>query len=146
MKLFPENAGGFVTALQKRLKEKTGVSCEVMVYGDGAFKDPVCGIWELADPVVSPGYTKRLAGQPMELKIKLVADVVYGDLKGEEKRSAVTEMIKGKHANPDAYREGTTPRVYADLVGSLCDLISGSGDKGTPVVLIRGYFDDYSVK
>ena len=146
LKLFPNNAPEFVEKLQAHFKAATGASPEVMVYGDGAFKDPVCGIWELADPVVSPGHTIRLGEQPMEIKIKLVADSVFGDLSGEEKRQAVTKMIQEKHATPDAYREGTTPRVYADLVGSLCDLMGGSGDKGTPVVLIRGYFDDYSVE
>ncbi|MCL2386239.1 MAG: coenzyme F420-0:L-glutamate ligase, partial [Defluviitaleaceae bacterium] len=144
LKLFPSKAQQFVTDVQVRIKEKTGVAPEVMVYGDGAFKDPVCGIWELADPVVSPGHTERLGNRPTEIKIKLVADAVFGELRGEEKREAVTKMIKAKNASPDAYREGTTPRVYADLIGSLCDLMGGSGDKGTPVVLIRGYFDDYA--
>jgi len=146
LKLFPNKADEFVNAVQARFKEKTGISPEVMVYGDGAFKDPVCGIWELADPVVSPGYTERLGGQPTEIKMKLVADAVYGNLKGEEKREAVTKLIKSKTENPDAYREGTTPRIYADLIGSLCDLMGGSGDKGTPVILVRGYFDDYTVE
>jgi len=145
LKLFPNRAAEFVQKLQTAIKEKTGASPEVLVYGDGAFKDPVCGIWELADPVVSPGYTARLGGQPMEIKIKFVADNAFSELEGEEKRQAVTRAIEEKHQNPDAYREGTTPRVYADLLGSLCDLVSGSGDKGTPIVLIRGYFDDYSV-
>lgn len=144
LKLLPNKAQEFVNAVQARLKEKTGVAPEVLVYGDGAFKDPVCGIWELADPVVSPGYTERLGHRPMEIKIKLVADAVFGNLRGDEKREAVTNLIKTKNASPDAYREGTTPRVYADLVGSLCDLMGGSGDKGTPVILVRGYFDDYS--
>lgn len=144
LKLFPNKAHEFVNAVRARLKEKTGVAPEVMVYGDGAFKDPACGIWELADPVVSPGYTERLGHQPMEIKIKLVADAVFGDLRGDEKRKAVTKMIKAKKASPDSYREGTTPRMYADLVGSLCDLVGGSGDKGTPVILVQGYFDDYS--
>ena len=146
LKLFPNNAPKFVQKLQDRLYEKTGVRPEVLVYGDGAFKDSVCGIWELADPCVSPGFTKRLGGQPYELKIKLVADTLFNDLEGEEKHKAITQMIKDKKSKPDEYREGTTPRIYADLIGSLCDLISGSGDKGTPVVLIRGYFDDYSVQ
>jgi F420-0:gamma-glutamyl ligase len=146
LKLFPAKAKEFAHSLQACLKEKTGAAPEVLVYGDGAFKDPVCGIWELADPVVSPGYTKRLGGQPMEIKIKFVADNAFGQLQGEEKRRAVTQAIKNKHANPNAYREGTTPRVYADLVGSLCDLMGGSGDKGTPVILIRGYFDDYTAE
>ena len=146
LKLFPNRAPEFVTALQARFKERTGTTPEVMVYGDGAFKDPVCGIWELADPVVSPGYSKRLAGQPLEIKFKMVADRVADGLNGEEKLEAVTQAIKTKADNPDAFREGTTPRVYADLLGSLCDLIGGSGDKGTPVVLVRGYFDDYTAE
>jgi len=146
LKIFPNNAPEFVRNLRTRLKEKTGAEPEVMVYGDGAFKDPLCGIWELADPVVSPGYTPRLASQPHEIKIKLVADTVAGGQTSEEKYLAVTQMIKSKADNPDAFREGTTPRVYADLLGSLCDLIGGSGDKGTPVVLVRGYFDDYTVE
>lgn len=143
LKLFPAKAPEFVAAVRARFKEKAGVEPEVLVYGDGAFKDPGHGIWELADPVVSPGYTPRLGEQPVEIKIKLVADAVYGDLRGDEKRAAVTNLIKEKTANPD-YREGTTPRLYADLVGSLCDLMGGSGDKGTPVMLIRGYFDNYA--
>ena len=146
VKLFPSRAPEFAALLQARLKEKTGVAPEVLVYGDGAFKDPVCGIWELADPVVSPGYTKRLGGMPDEIKIKFAADTMTGDLTSEEKQLAVIEMIKNKADNPDAFREGTTPRVYADLLGSLCDLVGGSGDKGTPVVLVRGYFDDYTVE
>jgi len=146
LKLFPAKAQDFVLAVQNRLEEKTGVAPEVMVYGDGAFKDPICGIWELADPVVSPGYTTRLGLQPMEIKIKLVADAVFGDLRGDQKREAVSNLIKQKASTPNAYREGTTPRKYADLVGSLCDLMGGSGDKGTPVILVRGYFDDYTAE
>jgi F420-0:gamma-glutamyl ligase len=146
LKLFPAKAQEFVDAVQARLKEATGVAPEVMVYGDGAFKDPDCGIWELADPVVSPGYTKRLGKRGSEIKMKLVADAVFGELSGEEKRAAVTQLVKTKNASPDAYREGTTPRMYADLVGSLCDLMCGSGDKGTPVVFVRGYFDDYATE
>jgi len=146
LKLFPAKAYEFVEAVQARLREKCGIAPEVMVYGDGAFKDPICGIWELADPVVSPGYTERLGQVSMEIKIKLVADAVFGDLRGEEKREAVTKIIKAKNASPDSFREGTTPRMIADLVGSLCDLMGGSGDKGTPVILVRGYFDDYSAE
>ena len=146
LKLYPARAPEFVKNLQNRLNEKTGARPEIMVYGDGAFKDPVCGIWELADPVVSPGYTARLGERPHEIKIKLVADTMASGLTGEEKRKAVAEMIKSKADNPDAFREGTTPRVYADLLGSLCDLMGGSGDKGTPVVLVRGYFDDYTAE
>jgi hypothetical protein len=146
LKLFPNKAQEFVNAVQAKFREKTGISPEVMVYGDGAFKDPVCGIWELADPVVSPGYTERLGKQPVEIKIKLVADTVFGDLKGTEKREAITKLIKDKKSDTNTFREGTTPRMYADLVGSLCDLMGGSGDKGTPVILVRGYFDDYSAE
>ena len=146
VKLFPNQAPEFVAKLQACLKEKTGVAPEVMVYGDGAFKDPVCGIWELADPVVSPGYTPKLGEKPDEIKIKMVADAAASNLSGEEKRAAVTQLIKDKGQTPDKFREGTTPRVYADLLGSLCDLIGGSGDKGTPVVLVRGYFDDYTAE
>jgi len=145
LKLFPSRAPEFVAKLQVALKEKTGAMPEVMVYGDGAFKDPVCGIWELADPVVSPGYTARLGGRPDEVKFKMIADNVSTELSEEEKLEAVASMIKNKADNPDVFREGTTPRVYADLLGSLCDLVGGSGDKGTPVVLVRGYFDDYTV-
>ncbi|MCL2203367.1 MAG: coenzyme F420-0:L-glutamate ligase [Defluviitaleaceae bacterium] len=144
LKLFPNDAAGFVARLQARLAEKTGVSPEVMVYGDGAFKDPVCGIWELADPVVSPGYTPRLGGQPEEIKMKMVVDTKLAHLSGEEKRKAISDLIKQKENNPKEFREGTTPRKYADLIGSLADLVSGSGDKGTPVVFIRGYFDNYT--
>lgn len=146
LKLFPAKADEFVRAMQEAFKEKTGIAPEVLVYGDGAFKDPVCGIWELADPVVSPGHTPRLGELPVEIKMKFVADAVFGELRGEEKRQAVAKMIREKHADPNSYREGTTPRVYSDLLGSLCDLIGGSGDKGTPVVLVRGYFDDYTAE
>ena len=146
LKLFPARAQAFATSLQAALYEKTGAKPEVLVYGDGAFKDPICGIWELADPVVSPGYTTRLGGQPDEIKIKFVADNAFGSMTDDEKQKAVAEAIKTKNNNPDAYRDGTTPRRYADLVGSLCDLMGGSGDKGTPVILIRGYFDDYTIQ
>jgi len=145
LKLFPAHAPEFVNNVQVRIFEKTGISPEVMVYGDGAFKDPLCGIWELADPVVSPGFTKRLGLQPVEIKMKYVADSL-GQLSETEKHEAIEKVIAQKYDNPDAYREGTTPRIYADLVGSLCDLIGGSGDKGTPVVLLRGYFDDYTAE
>jgi F420-0:gamma-glutamyl ligase len=153
LKLFPNYAPDFVNKLQAQFKEKTGVAPEVMVYGDGAFKDPVCGIWELADPVVSPGHTVRLQGQPLEVKLKFVVDSQQDKSENENKKENKSEMqealkkaIQEKHDNPDAYREGTTPRVYADLVGSLCDLMGGSGDKGTPVILVRGYFDDYTAE
>ena len=144
LKLFPNDAPAFVEKLRTRLQQTCGTAPEVLVYGDGAFKDPVCGIWELADPVVSPGHTPRLANTPTEIKMKMAADAVFADLKGDEKRAAITQMIKDKDADPQAFREGTTPRVYADLLGSLADLVSGSGDKGTPVVLVRGYFDNYA--
>ena len=146
LKLFPARAHELVHAVQANIYKKTGAKPEVLVYGDGAFKDPVCGIWELADPVVSPGYTARLGGQPMEIKIKFVADNAFGDLTGVAKQEAVLATIREKYDNPDAYREGTTPRVYADLIGSLCDLMGGSGDKGTPVIYIRGYFDDFAAE
>jgi len=146
LKLFPNNAPQFVEKLQSLLIQKTGIAPEVMVYGDGAFKDPVCGIWELADPVVSPGHTPRLTGRPDEIKIKMVADTVGKGLSPEEQQAAITQMIRSKADNPDDFRDGTTPRVYADLLGSLCDLVGGSGDKGTPVVLVRGYFDDYAAQ
>lgn len=144
LKLFPRDCDAFVLEVQKQLEIKTGVKPEVMIYGDGAFKDPVCGIWELADPVVSPGYTSGLKGQPNEIKMKLVADTQLQGLTSEEKEKAIKEIIRQKDENAGADREGTTPRRYADLVGSLCDLMGGSGDKGTPVMLIQGYFDSYA--
>ncbi len=147
LKLFPKNCNEFVERVQQELKAVFGKHIEVMVYGDGAFKDPVCGIWELADPVVSPGYTKGLAGQPNEIKIKYLADSNFKELDSEAKKTAITEMIREKGKNTDAmYSEGTTPRQYTDLLGSLCDLMSGSGDKGTPVILIQGYFDNYATE
>ncbi len=147
LKLFPRDCDTFVQAVRAGIKERTGVELEVLVYGDGAFKDPAHGIWELADPVVSPAHTERLGGKPDEIKIKYVADNEFADLNSDEKKAAITNMIKEKHTKPeDMLREGTTPRKYADLIGSLCDLMSGSGDKGTPVILIQGYFDDYSME
>jgi len=146
LKLFPNRAPEFVQKVQNLFRQKCGASPEVLVYGDGAFKDPVCGIWELADPVVSPGFTTRLGGQPSEIKMKFVADNAFANLSGEAKRNAITHAIKEKHQDPTMYREGTTPRQFSDLVGSLCDLMGGSGDKGTPVMLIRGYFDDFSAE
>jgi len=146
LKLFPRDCETFVARTRAAIEAKTGVAPEVLVYGDGAFKDPFCGIWELADPVVSPAYTERLGGQPSEIKLKYVADNVFHHLSGEEKTKAVTDMIKAKESGKAVYSEGTTPRKYADLLGSLCDLISGSGDKGTPVILIQGYFDDYAAE
>mgnify|MGYP002517284132 CR=1 FL=1 len=132
--------------IQKQLKEKTGKTIEVMVYGDGAFKDPVGKIWELADPVVSPGFTDGLIGLPSELKLKYLADNQFAGMKGEELRDAMTQYIanKKKDLMGSMESQGTTPRQLTDLIGSLCDLTSGSGDKGTPVIFIQGYFDNYS--
>ena len=146
LKLFPRDCARFVALVQEKIAARCGVAPEVLVYGDGAFKDPHAGIWELADPVVSPGYTAGLNGRPNEIKIKYVAENILKDMPSEEKAEAVKKMIREKNES-SATRcasEGTTPRNYVDLLGSLCDLISGSGDKGTPVVLIQGYFDDYS--
>jgi len=146
LKLFPRDCKNFIASFREKIREISGAAPEVLIYGDGAFKDPSAGIWELADPVVSPAYTDRLGGTPNELKIKYIAENMFGGLSGEEKQRAVTEMIREKNiadADNDA-NLGTTPRKYADLTGSLCDLISGSGDKGTPVVLIKGYFDNYA--
>src|SRR5690606_6171330 len=128
------------------IKEKTGKNVEVMVYGDGAFKDPAGKIWELADPVVSPGYTKGLEGTPNEIKIKYVADNELASLNSEEMTDAIKKKIKEK-GNDEGHlgqKLGTTPRQITDLLGSLCDLTSGSGDKGTPIILIQGYFDSYA--
>lgn len=146
LKLFPRCGEEFAHALQKELKKRTGKTLECMVYGDGAFKDPVGGIWELADPVVSPGYTSGLEGTPSEIKLKYVADNNFENLRGEELEKAMREFIKNKSKETKNKKEslGTTPRRIVDLVGSLCDLMSGSGDKGTPVVLITGYFDNLS--
>ena len=146
VKLFPRNCEEFVSNLQKEMLERTGKTVEVMIYGDGAFKDPVGKIWELADPVVSPAYTKGLEGQPNEVKLKYLADNNFAHLEGEELRKAIEEYIKNKDADLVGSMEsqGTTPRRLTDLIGSLCDLTSGSGDKGTPVVFIQGYFDNYT--
>ena len=146
LKLFPQNGMELVNNIQKIMKEKTNASVEVMVYGDGAFKDPVGGIWELADPVVSPFYTKGLEGHPNELKLKYLSDNKFANLKGEELQNAIKEEIKNKNSDLKGQMttQGTTPRRYVDLIGSLADLTSGSGDKGTPVVFIQGYFDNYS--
>ena len=146
IKLFPRNCEEFVSKLQAEMLKRTGKNVEVMVYGDGAFKDPVGKIWELADPVVSPAYTKGLEGTPNEVKLKYLADNNFADLKGEELRTAIEEYIKNKGADLVGSMEsqGTTPRRLTDLIGSLCDLTSGSGDKGTPVVFIQGYFDNYT--
>lgn len=146
VKLFPRDGQPLVDGVQKVLLEKTGKHIEVMVYGDGAFKDPQGKIWELADPVVSPFHTAGLVGTPNELKLKYLADNAYGKLKGEQLAAAIREDIKAKEKDlvGKMASEGTTPRQITDLLGSLCDLTSGSGDKGTPVVLIQGYFDNYA--
>jgi len=146
VKLFPKDCQPVVDSIQKKLYEKTGRNIEVMVYGDGAFKDPVGKIWELADPVVSPAYTKGLEGTPNELKLKYLADNDFADLSGDELKQAIKGKIKEKENNlvGKMASEGTTPRRLTDLIGSLCDLTSGSGDKGTPIVLIQGYFDNYT--
>lgn len=145
VKLFPRNAQDFVNKVQKRLIDETGKHVEVMVYGDGAFKDPVGHIWELADPVVSPGFTDGLTGTPYELKLKYVADNDLSELSSEETAEEFKKLVRNKDKNTDSNKRlGTTPRQITDLLGSLSDLISGSGDKGTPVVLIQGYFDNYS--
>ena len=146
IKLFPVNAQEFVEGVQAEIKERTGKVVEVMVYGDGAFKDPVGKIWELADPVVSPGFTSGLQGQPNELKLKYLADNDFADLRGDELKAAISAAIKEKDDNlvGQMATEGTTPRRLTDLLGSLCDLTSGSGDKGTPFIYIQGYFDNYT--
>ncbi len=146
LKLFPRDCGAFVESVRNELLSRTGKQLEVLVYGDGAFKDPFCGIWELADPVVSPAYTRRLGGRPNEIKIKYVAENVFSGLTGEEKTNAVAKLIREKDQSKTSYSEGTTPRKYADLLGSLCDLVTGSGDKGTPVVIVKGYFDNYATE
>ncbi len=146
VKLFPRAGEELVNKVQEMIKEHTGKTVEVMVYGDGAFKDPVGKIWELADPVVSPAYTKGLEGSPNELKLKYLSDNKYNKLKGEELSEAIKKEIKEKEQNLKGKIEtqGTTPRRYVDLIGSLCDLTSGSGDKGTPVVYIKNYFKNYA--
>lgn len=146
VKLFPRDCGAFVEDVQKRMLDATGKVVEVMVYGDGAFKDPVGKIWELADPVVSPAYTPGLEGKPNEVKLKYLADNDFATLSGEALRSAIKEYIRHKDADlvGNMVSEGTTPRRLTDLIGSLCDLTSGSGDKGTPIVFIQGYFDNYT--
>ena len=146
LKLFPKTGDALVLDVQKRMKELTGKNIEVMVYGDGAFKDPVGGIWELADPVVSPAHTKGLDGTPNELKLKYISDNKFDNLRGEELAEAIKKEIRAKQSNltGNMMSQGTTPRRLTDLIGSLCDLTSGSGDKGTPVVFIQGYFDNYA--
>ena len=146
VKLFPRECKDLVLKIQQMILDKTGRHVEVMVYGDGAFKDPQGKIWELADPVVSPAFTDGLKGTPNELKLKYLADNDFADLSGEELKKAISDSIKAKDANlvGKMASEGTTPRQLTDLIGSLCDLTSGSGDKGTPVVLVQGYFDNYT--
>ncbi|MBQ5756558.1 MAG: coenzyme F420-0:L-glutamate ligase [Erysipelotrichaceae bacterium] len=146
VKLFPENGEEFVSKTREILEDLTGKHIEVMIYGDGAFKDPQGKIWELADPVVSPAFTEGLKGTPNELKLKYLADNDFKDLSGEELKNAISGRIKEKEQNlvGKMASEGTTPRQLTDLIGSLSDLTSGSGDKGTPVVLIQGYFDNYT--
>lgn len=146
VKLFPRDSQSCVEEIQKLLKQKTGKNVEVMIYGDGAFKDPAGKIWELADPVASPGFTKGLLGTPNEIKLKYIVDTELDDLSGEKIEKAVKQKIysKGIDLIGQAESLGTTPRQITDLLASLCDLTSGSGDKGTPVVLVQGYFDNYA--
>ena len=148
VKLFPRDCQALVEDIQALMLSKTGKHVEVMVYGDGAFKDPVGKIWELADPVVSPAYTAGLEGTPNELKLKYLADNDFAGLKGEELKQAIKQKIQEKDDNlvGNMISEGTTPRRLTDLIGSLCDLTSGSGDKGTPIVFIQGYFDNYTTE
>lgn len=147
IKLFPQECKDLVVAIQDQIMEKTGKHVEVMVYGDGAFKDPQGKIWELADPVVSPAYTDGLVGTPNELKLKYLADNDFANLSGAELKEAISKSIKEKDGNlvGNMASQGTTPRQLTDLIGSLCDLTSGSGDKGTPIIFIQGYFDNYTV-
>ena len=146
IKLFPRDCRPVVEKVQKLIKDATGVKIEVMVYGDGAFKDPQGKIWELADPVVSPAYTDGLEGQPNEVKLKYLADNNFADLSGDALKEAISDYIRHKDADlvGQMVSQGTTPRRLTDLIGSLCDLTSGSGDKGTPIVLVQGYFDNYT--
>ena len=148
IKLFPRDCQGLVEAIQERMLRETGKHVEVMVYGDGAFKDPVGKIWELADPVVSPAYTPGLEGTPNELKLKYLADNQFASLSGEALREAIKAEIQHKDGSlvGQMAAQGTTPRRLTDLIGSLCDLTSGSGDKGTPIVYIQGYFDNYTTE
>ena len=146
IKLFPRNGQVFVDTVAAKLREATGKNIEVMIYGDGAFKDSVGKVWELADPVISPAYTPGLEGTPNELKLKYLADNDFASLQGEELREAIVESIRRKDGDlkGSMASQGTTPRKLTDLIGSLCDLTSGSGDKGTPIVWIQGYFDNYA--
>ena len=147
VKLFPRDCRAFALAVQEHIRRATGKTVEAMVYGDGAFKDPVGKIWELADPVVSPGFTDGLVGQPNEVKLKYLADNNFAHLTGDALRDAIKEYIRQKDGDLTGRMEsqGTTPRRLTDLIGSLCDLTSGSGDKGTPIVYIQGYFDNYTM-
>ena len=146
IKLFPRDCQAVVDKIQEEFKQRTGKTVEVMVYGDGAFKDPVGKIWELADPVVSPAFTSGLMGRPNEVKLKYLADNDFAHLQGEELKAAIKGYIKNKSSDlvGSMASQGTTPRQLTDLIGSLCDLTSGSGDKGTPIVLVQGYFDNYT--
>ncbi len=146
VKLFPRECQDLVESIQAEIKRLTGRQVEVMVYGDGAFKDPQGKIWELADPVVSPAFTDGLIGTPNELKLKYLADNDFSDLRGEELKAAISRSIKEKQSNlvGNMASQGTTPRQLTDLLGSLCDLTSGSGDKGTPIILVQGYFDNFT--
>jgi len=146
LKLFPRDTKEFVLKLQDELRKRTGATLEVMVYGDGCFKDPAGGIWEFADPVVSPAFTEGLAGTPNEIKIKYIADNDFADLSGQALTDSIRERIKNKSADlkGDMAAQGTTPRRIHDLVGSLCDLVAGSGDRGTPIVLVQNYFKNYA--
>jgi F420-0:gamma-glutamyl ligase len=147
VKLFPRDCDTFVQRMQQALRELSGKTIEVLVYGDGGFKDPVGGIWELADPVVAPAFTSGLTGTPNELKLKFLADNNFADLSKEDARKAIEKAIQAKAGIDQMGKmesEGTTPRQLTDLLGSLCDLVSGSGDKGTPIVLVQGYFDNYA--
>ena len=146
VKLFPRDCNDLVLDIQAKLLQRTGKHIEVMVYGDGAFRDPVGKIWELADPVVSPGYTSGLEGTPSELKLKYLADNDFADLSGNELKAAIENAIRQKEGDlvGNMASQGTTPRRLTDLIGSLCDLTSGSGDKGTPIILVQGYFDNYT--
>ena len=146
VKLFPRDCRPLVLDIQNRILQRTGKHVEVMIYGDGAFKDPQGKIWELADPVVSPAFTDGLIGTPNELKLKYLADNDFRDLSGDALKQAISDSIRQKSDNlvGSMASQGTTPRQLTDLIGSLCDLTSGSGDKGTPVVLVQGYFDNYT--
>jgi len=148
IKLFPQECKDLVVDIQDEIMKRTGKHVEVMVYGDGAFKDPQGKIWELADPVVSPAFTDGLVGTPNELKLKYLADNDFANLSGAELKEAISKSIKEKDGNlvGNMASQGTTPRQLTDLIGSLCDLTSGSGDKGTPIIFIQGYFDNYTAE